>query len=354
MGRKNLLCRAPALALCLMTLTALAAGCGGPVPSPAGTSGPTGTNPAEPPASSAPTEPAATEPAATEPAATEPEEAKALGNGVWQWKGMLFREETTTRQDQLSYGARYYSSLIDTYLKDCHVYCTVIPDKNYYVRGEAGFPVLDYETLLDTFTGGLQGATVVDILDTLTLEDYYLTDNHWRQTELFDTVAALARAMGVEQYLTPREDYAAHTLSPFRGVFARDVGSLFLFDELVYLTSAYTDSTAVSGPLYDFDGVYVPEKFEGEDGYDVFLGGAQPVIFLENEDAKTDKELYIFRDSFGSSLVPLFLGAYRKITVIDMRYITGTYLPNVVSFTPGSDVLILNSVLTLNTAAIMR
>ncbi len=349
MGRRTFLCRALALALCLTALTALAAGCGGPIPSPAGSSVPTGTNPAGPPASSAPTEPAA-----TEPAATEPEEAKALGNGIWQWNGMLFREEPSTNPDQLSYGARYYSTLIDTYLKDCHVYCAVIPDKNYYVRGEAGFPVLNYETLLDTFTGGLQGATVVDILDTLTPEDYYLTDNHWRQTELFDTVAALARAMGVEPYLTPREDYAAHTLSPFYGVFARDAETRALSDELVYLTSAYTDSAAVSGPLYDFDTVYVPEKFEGEDGYDIFLGGAQPVIFLENEDAKTDKELYIFRDSFGSSLVPLFLGAYRKITVIDMRYITGAYLPNVVSFTPGSDVLILNSVLTLNTAAIMR
>lgn len=345
MARKTILRRALALALCLTALAAAVAGCGNPIPSPAGTAAPTGSaGPTEPPSSAGP----------TGPAPSSPDGAEALKKGVWQQGGMLFQEETATDLDQIRYGAAFYTSIIDYYLKDCRVYFSVIPDKNYHIRGEAGFPVLDYETLLSTFTGELRGATYVDILDTLELEDYYLTDNHWRQTELFDTVSALARAMGVEQYLTPREDYTAHTLSPFYGVYAREGGTKALSDELVYLTSAYTDSAAVSGPLYTFGGVYVPEKFEGEDGYDVFLGGAQPVIFLENADAKTDRELYIFRDSFGSSLVPLLMGAYRKITVIDLRYITGAYLESVVSFTPGSDALILNSALTLNTAANMR
>ena len=279
---------------------------------------------------------------------------RALENGIWRQGSTLFREEAVTREDAIRYGAKLYNSIIESSLSGCHVYYAVIPDKNYFIRDTAGFPVLDYDALLDAFTGELRGAAYVDILDTLSPEDYYLTDYRWRQTELFDTVEALARAMGVEAYLTPREDYTAHTLSRFRGIYARNGGVPELSDELVYLTGAYTESAAVSGPLYDFDSVYVPSCFGDADGGDVFLGGTQPLLFLENEDAKTDRELYIFRDSFGSCLAPLFLGAYRKITLIDLRYISSFQLADYVSFTPGSDVLILNSVLTLNMAYEMR
>ena len=100
--------------------------------------------------------------------------------------------------------------------------------------------------------------------------------------------------------------------------------------------------------------MYVPALIDGTDGYDVFLGGSQPVIEIECPNAKTDRELYIFRDSFGSSLSPLFTGAYAKITVIDLRYITAQYLANTVTFTPGADALFINSTLVLNTAMIMR
>ncbi len=282
-------------------------------------------------------------------------------NGLWIKDGTVFKTETSTNYDQIHYAARYYTSLIDKYLKDCNVYFSVIPDKNYFAAEENGYPHLDYDEIYRIMTEELTAAEYIDIRDTLDIGKYYRTDTHWRQPELFDTVARLGEAMGIRDALTPMDAYTPHTLTPFKGVYMYQAALPIRADDLTYLTSAYTDSAKVRWidsktfqVVENGDGVYTLDRFAGTDGYEVFLGGTQPLIFIENEDAKTDKELYIFRDSFGSSLTPLLTGAYKKITVIDMRYITSAFLGTMVDFTPGSDVLIINSTLTLNSASNMR
>lgn len=274
-------------------------------------------------------------------------------DGLWLHDGAVFKSETQTNEDQVSYAASYYNALIEAYLQECNVYFTVVPDKSYFTQ-DLIYPHLDYDRIFEIMTTQVRGAQYIDIRDTLSVDKYYRTDTHWLQSELFETLDRIGDAMGIGEYLTPESEYTPHTLSPFYGVYLGQAAMPVEPDVLTYLTSAYTDSAVVSGPQYKSQGIYATEKFEGMDGYDVFLSGTQPVIEIECPNAKTDRELYIFRDSFGSSLAPLFTGAYKKITVIDMRYVTGSYLPNVVTFTPGADVLFINSTLILNTAMIMR
>ncbi len=274
-------------------------------------------------------------------------------NGIFLEDGVVYKAETVTNEEQIRYAAQLYNAVADAWLSECNVYYTVVPDKSWFVRDE-GYPVLDYDTLFEIMEEDVTRARYIDIKDTLSIDKYYRTDTHWKQPDLFDTVQKLGDAMGVGEYLTPRGEYTEHTLSPFYGVYMQQAAVPMEGDELVYLTSEATDSAVVSGPMYKYGTVYPTELFEGMDGYDVFLGGTQPIIEINCPDAKTDRELYIFRDSFGSSLAPLFTGAYAKITVIDLRYVTTAYLPNYVTFTPGSDVLFVNSTLVLNTAMIMR
>ena len=101
--------------------------------------------------------------------------------------------------------------------------------------------------------------------------------------------------------------------------------------------------------------VYDLDKLSSQDLYDVFLSGATPFLTIENPNAKTDRELVVFRDSFGSSLVPLLVADYKTVTLVDTRYI----YPNMV-FEPmvgqdqpllemhGQDVLFLYSTLVVN------
>lgn len=83
------------------------------------------------------------------------------------------------------------------------------------------------------------------------------------------------------------------------------------------------------------------------DKYDIFLSGPTPLISIENKKAQTDKELLLFRDSFGSSIAPLLIENYSKITLIDLRYISNELLEKYIDFN-NQDVLFLYSIQVLN------
>ena len=61
----------------------------------------------------------------------------------------------------------------------------------------------------------------------------------------------------------------------------------------------------------------------------------------------------LFRDSFGSSLAPLLLSGYRKVTLVDLRYIASSQLERFITFT-DQDVLFLYSSLILNGGSMLR
>ena len=93
--------------------------------------------------------------------------------------------------------------------------------------------------------------------------------------------------------------------------------------------------------------VYTVDKFSNVDPYDVFTAGAQSYITIENPNSKSNKHLILFRDSFGSSLIPLLAEGYKSIVLVDIRYIQSDFLSNFVDFT-GKDVLFLYSSVVLN------
>ena len=89
------------------------------------------------------------------------------------------------------------------------------------------------------------------------------------------------------------------------------------------------------------------------DKYDLFLSGATPIIQIRNKNATTDKELIIFRDSFGSSISPLFTEAYSKITLVDIRYIATSLISNYIEF-KNQDILFLYSTLVINESGSLK
>ena len=79
----------------------------------------------------------------------------------------------------------------------------------------------------------------------------------------------------------------------------------------------------------------------------MFLSGSLPLLTITNQAAETDRELILFRDSFGSSIAPLLTSGYRKITLVDIRYLHPDVLNRYIEF-DGQDVLFLYSTLVLN------
>lgn len=94
-------------------------------------------------------------------------------------------------------------------------------------------------------------------------------------------------------------------------------------------------------------------KGRGERPYELFLSGSISLLSIENPNAETDRELIVFRDSFGSSLAPLLAEGYAKITLADIRYLPSSQMGKLLDFT-DTDVLFLYSVPVLNNSDTLK
>ena len=109
----------------------------------------------------------------------------------------------------------------------------------------------------------------------------------------------------------------------------------------------YNYETKKHTKIYDYD------KLKLLDKYDKYLSGASSIIDIVNPTSNSNKELIVFRDSYGSSLIPLLIDGYKKITVIDIRYVSSKILNNYIKFN-NQDVLFMYSILTINNSFFMR
>ena len=249
--------------------------------------------------------------------------------------------------------AEKLNSLYDTYLQGMSVYYSVVPDKNYYSAAQKNYPVIDYERLVEIMNSGTRNMEYINLFDCIDADGFYKTDPHWKQEKLGPVVARLAEKMGFD-YL-PIESYERETLYPFYGAYYRQSALPLLPDNLTYLTSG----TLRSATVRNFNApdrispVYESDLFGGMDSYDVYLGGATPITIIENQNATTDKELILFRDSSGSSLAPLLLEGYKKITLVDLRYISSSLLGKYIDF-KNQDVLFLYNVHVLNNSMMLK
>lgn len=244
----------------------------------------------------------------------------------------------------------YENNLKDTGSK---IYTAIIPDKGYYLGEENDYPVMDYEKLYAMVQAGMPWSEHVDIRYELSAKDYYFTDTHWRQEKLLPVAQKLCRAMGVT---APKaEDFTKTKVEkPFYGVYYGQAALPMAAEELFVMESdILKDCTVYSYDLKADTAVYNMEKLTSRDLYDVFLSGPQSLLEIKNPNAKTDKELIVFRDSFGSSLVPLLVQDYAKVTVVDIRYLPSSAVGQFVEFT-GQDVLFAYSTLILNTGSALK
>ena len=258
------------------------------------------------------------------------------------------------KEKSLERAALRFRYLYDNYLagKGLSIYFSVIPDKNYFLAEESGYSAMDYDQLREDLKNRLDYMQYVEIFDCLELEDYYRTDSHWRQERIGKVARRLGEALGVSQYLAA--DYEERSAGLFTGSYMREGTLEMAPDELRYLVSPELENCTVyhyldgrTTPVYDW------EKLRDKDAYGFFLSGTDPILTIENPEAGTDRELVIFRDSFCSSLAPLLVGGYRKITLVDIRYVRSDYLGTYLTF-QDQDVLFLYSTLVLNNSAILR
>ena len=272
-------------------------------------------------------------------------------NGVYLQDGYASKLEYPLNEDSIQRAAQVFKKVYDKYLTQSRVYFSIIPDKNAFMAESGGYPAIDYDRFVDMMTHSTPFMEYIPIGHLMELEDYYRTDTHWRQERIVDVAKHLGEAMGAEL----KGEYNEAALDkPFYGVYCGQAALPLPAETLYYLTNDTLEGCSV----YDHEtgrhiGVYDLEKAGGQDPYEIFLSGSKSLLTIENPACDNGKELIVFRDSFGSSIVPLLVEGYSAVTVVDIRYISSDMLGRFVDF-HGQDVLFLYSTLVLNNSVTLK
>ncbi len=278
---------------------------------------------------------------------------KQDNNDIYVKDGYAAAVEYPLKSDSIQNAANRLNSIIDKYTTDKNkIYLSIIPDKNYFLSETSGRLSLDYGALVSQLSNQVKADKYIDIFGDLRLENYYKTDTHWRQEQLIPVADKLLDAMGTAS------DYSELSLAslskPFYGVYRGQSALPLEGENLQYFKGGYIDSLKV----YDFEHskeipVYDMKKADGKDPYEMYLSGSISLMSIDNPKATTDKELIVFRDSFGSSIAPLLASGYSKVTLVDIRYISSFVIGNFVDF-ENADILFLYSTLVLNNSEQFR
>ena len=275
-------------------------------------------------------------------------------NGIYVVDGYAAKLEYPLNPDSVKHATKRFGDFYNRFLKDTgsNVFMAVVPDKGYYLAQENGYMAMDYAAMFAAVREQMPWATHIDITDYLTYEDYYRTDTHWRQEKLLPVAEKLAEALGVTK--PNGNDFTVTQVDrPFYGVYYGQAALPMEAESIYYLRSDLLDACQVLVENATYAQVYDMTKLESKDLYDIFLSGPRSFITIENPNATTDRELVIIRDSFGSSLAPLLVQDYAKVTLIEIRYQNLEVLGRFVDYS-NCDVLFLYSTLVLNNSETIK
>jgi hypothetical protein len=249
---------------------------------------------------------------------------KSENNGVYVVDGNLYDRFYGINQRYIERAADLIDRIIAVIDAD-RVYLSVIPSKAHVLDRDRY--LLSDQNAIAGYLGAHVNASYVDLM--ALFEDgspalYYRTDHHWTTQGAIEAYKVLITAMGYE----PVEDYDFEQITD--SYVGSNYGKAALrsieWDRIYLAHNLHLDNMSVcryeTADAFDcFGSVYFREKASGLDPYDVFLGGAGPIIVIENARAQGDKELVVFKDSYAHALAPFLAQHYAKVTLFDLRYV---------------------------------
>ena len=272
-------------------------------------------------------------------------------NGVFIKDGNFFEIDSSIDDKSIDYFLELVTKIKNNFSSE-NIYYSIIPDKNYYTKEE--IPKINYNELVKTINQNLQDITYINIFNKLSLDSYYKTDIHWKQEKIGEVVKTIALHMNNEPIDIK---YSKLTYDNFYGALYGKIPNNEKPDTITYLI----DENTINTKVFDYEKnqyykVYEEQNLKNIDSYDIFLGGAKALLIMENKNSKTDKELVIFRDSFGSSLAPLLLPYYKRITLVDLRYINSDYIinNNLIDFNNNQDILFIYGIPIINNSFTLK
>lgn len=271
-------------------------------------------------------------------------------NDYFKEDGSIIKIEYPLKDSEIVKAANKFNSIREMYYPNKAASLAIIPDKAYYSKNNS-IPKMDYKELETILLDNLKATTYIDIKNEINLSDFYNTDLHLKQEQLDLLSLKLLRNLHKDTDITYTLMEASNN---FRGTYYGHSSLLSKKDRIKYINNSSIENAVVK--LLNDDNEYTVYNFdaiESRDQYDFFLHGAQAIVEINNDSAHDDSELIIFRDSFASNITPYLIPHYKKITLIDIRYIAPQLLGDYVDFS-SADILYLYSTTVLNSSSMFK
>lgn len=173
-------------------------------------------------------------------------------------------------------------------------------------------------------------------------EIYYRTDHHW--TSLGAYYGYLAWTRETLSFLYPYNPANMTTVSDdFQGSLHSSVPVIETTDEIRIFPETKERPVGIT---FDFDGTgnsfYEESYLAGKNQYGYFLDDNHAFLEIQT-DYKNGRTLFLIKDSYANSMIPLLQPHYSTIYVVDLRYYNGSLFRLMESCEPegGMDVLVL-------------
>lgn len=187
-------------------------------------------------------------------------------------------------------------------------------------------PYYNQRELLEQVKEAIGEEHVVDVFDTLSEhadeEIYYRTDHHWTTRGAYyayqvwaqDTVAFPVR-YSLDSLETVTEDFQGTLQSKLNLSVEGEKIQIFpqTKERQIQITYDYVKKA---------DSFYEESYLEGKNKYGFFLDDNHGLVEIETTSA-FPRQLFVIKDSYANTMIPLFATHYEKIYVVDLRYFNG-------------------------------
>lgn len=151
---------------------------------------------------------------------------------------------------------------------------------------------------------------------------YYRTDHHWTTLGAYYAYTEFVKAydLPLRNYL--RQEPVTVT-EEFLGTLHSKVNLPMKTESIVMFPRTLDREYTITYDREKLSHSFYEESYlEGKDKYAYFLDGNHALVEIERE-SFSDRELFVIKDSYANSLIPLLAHHYKKIYVVDLRYYNG-------------------------------
>ena len=112
---------------------------------------------------------------------------KKDNNGIYMYQNSIIKTEYPLNENSILKATEKINSIKNQYLNGLKCYYSIVPDKNYFTNKNE-YVSMDYDRLQNIMIDNIKDMKYINIFDCLELQDYYVTDIHWKQENLQEVV----------------------------------------------------------------------------------------------------------------------------------------------------------------------